>query len=174
MTVVASNDNDSFPVLKTAVISPCGTYRYELRRRWNDDEPLLPFVMLNPSTADATLDDPTIRRCVGFARREKMGGIVVVNLFAFRATEPDKLKTAAHPYGPENGAHLAAVALEAAARDVPVVCAWGAWPRATATANRVVGVLHEHGARLVCLGKTAAGRPRHPLYVRADEPLVPL
>src|SRR5689334_20041621 len=74
-------------IVKSAVLSPCGLYRYRLTRRWGDGPALL-FVMLNPSTADATEDDPTIRRCTGFAKREGMPAIEVVNLFAWRATDP--------------------------------------------------------------------------------------
>ena len=86
----------------TAVISQDGLYRYHLERRWSD-APFLTFVMLNPSTADAEIDDPTIRRCVGFSKREGAGGIAVVNLYAFRATSPADLRQASAPYGPVRG-----------------------------------------------------------------------
>ncbi len=86
-------------VTKEAVISDCGRYRYRLTRRWGDG-PLLSFIMLNPSTADAEVDDPTIRRCMGFARRDGYGGIVVGNLYAFRTTKPKALFAADNPLGP--------------------------------------------------------------------------
>lgn len=89
-------------VATTAGISECGTYRYWLCREWSPGLDSLVWLMLNPSTADATQDDPTIRRCMGFARRWGYGGITVVNLYAYRATNPRDLLTAADPVGPEN------------------------------------------------------------------------
>ena len=83
-----------------ALISPCGQYRYWLMRSWDKYSPRLPIIMLNPSTADASTNDPTIRRCIAFAVREGFGSIVVTNLFAFRATSPDAMKAAVDPVGP--------------------------------------------------------------------------
>jgi hypothetical protein len=121
--------------------------------------------MLNPSTADASKDDPTIRRCIGFATREGFGGIIVVNLFAFRATKPEALKDAADPIGPENLAHLQLLATSAAAGATPLLCAWGAG-RDASHAKAALAAAH-----LVCLGRTADGSPRHPLYVKANSPM---
>lgn len=129
---------------------------------------MMPFVMLNPSTADADIDDPTIRRCMSFARREGAGGIVVANQFAFRATEPDDLRKATDAFGPDNENALREVAAEAAATGMPIVCAWGAHG---GKSNRHIVILQSAGARLVCLGKTKDGHPRHPLYVRGDQAL---
>lgn len=152
-----------------AEISPCGLYRYRLWRTWDEELESLPFVMLNPSTADANFDDRTIRRCIAFAKREKYGGIVVANLFAFRATKPNALKSATDPIGPRNEATLASICHTARYASVPVLCAWGngggdrgRWFKQWAKAN---------GARLVCLSKTAEGHPRHPLYVSGDQSL---
>jgi hypothetical protein len=156
---------------KTARISKCGTYRYRLTRCWGD-APMLPFVMLNPSTADADLDDPTIRRCMSFARREKMGGIVVSNLYALRATDPQRLKEVNDPFGPGNQDALSEIGTDAVAYNVPIVCAWGAHGTLLST-YQACDDLKKHGARLVCLGKTKEGFPRHPLYVRGDQPLIP-
>jgi hypothetical protein len=153
----------------SAVISLCGQYRYRLQR---GDGARLAFVMLNPSTADANVDDPTIRRCMGFARREGYAGIDVCNLFALRATNPRELVAHADPIGPDNYDHLAALGKDH--RGTDIVCAWGAHPAATARVVAVMkGYLTDYGARLVCLGLTAAGAPRHPLYVRGDAPLLP-
>jgi hypothetical protein len=131
---------------------------------------LLPFVMLNPSTADADNDDPTIRRCMSFARRDGYVGIVVINLYAFRATSPAVMLAEPAAFGPENEFHLKKMAIEAAAYPVPIVCAWG-----THGTNGQVAALsmRNQGARLVCLGVTKDGHPRHPLYVKGDQPLVP-
>lgn len=152
---------------KTALISPCGQYRYRLTRHWAPDLPPMTFVMLNPSTADADIDDPTIRRCMGFARRENMGGIVVVNLYAFRATQPSELKGATDPCGPLNaGQHLDAID---GCGGYPIVCAWGANAGAEA-AKRFVEMAQRHSTGdLVSLGTTKDGHPRHPLYVRGDQ-----
>ncbi len=159
------------PIQKHAMISPCGTYRYRLERFWGPEH-ALPFVMLNPSTADADIDDPTIRRCMGFARREGAGGIIVVNLFAFRATDPKNLPDGAARVGPENEFYLHAVADWAKRAGVPLVCAWGAHPEANAHFS--VERWRCMGVTLKCLGKTSKGHPRHPLYVKGDQPLIAL
>lgn len=150
----------------SALISDCGSYRYWLKRVWDGHEKLACFVMLNPSTADASEDDPTIRRCIGFAKREGATGLVVVNLFALRSTNPAKLKTAVDPVGSENDAHVdwAINTVEG-----PVICAWGAAPFATKRAAAFAEKYSAHN--LKCLGQTATGSPRHPLYIRNDAPL---
>ncbi len=89
-----------------AVLSADGVYRYRLWRTWDASKPTLAFLMLNPSTADATEDDPTIRRCLGFAKEWGYGSLVVVNLFALRSPNPDALRENDDPVGPENGEHL--------------------------------------------------------------------
>jgi len=153
----------------SAIISECGRYRYVLRRkipsivRWV--RPIL-FVMLNPSTADAELDDPTIRRCKAFAERDGFTQLTVVNLFALRATDPAGLKIDHDPIGPENDRYLQEEILAHGSTGL-VVAAWGAHPFATERAKHVLrmGVFD-------CLGKTKAGFPRHPLYIRSDQPFV--
>ena len=148
-----------------AVVSDCGKYRYRLTRRWSDG-PTLTFVMLNPSTADADFDDPTIRRCVNFAKREGCGGLLVVNLFAFRATDPKNLPTGEDRFGPLNHQYM-----DAAIRvtDGPVIAAWG-----LGGADAGAAVIERYGDAMSCLGKTKDGHPRHPLYVKKDAPLAPL
>lgn len=154
-------------VQSSAMISDCGLYRYRLERRWSSAA-LLPFVMLNPSTADANLDDPTIRRCMGFARREGFGGIVVGNLYAFRATSPDDLWKAVDPYGPLNDDALYRIARESRFYRVPVICGWGVNGGKN---NRPIVLMQQAGAALRCLGRTKDGHPRHPLYVKAAQPM---
>jgi len=125
------------------------------------------FIMLNPSTADASLDDPTIRRCRGFAETWGCNGIQVVNLYAMRSTDPDALWNHPDPVGPENDQWLVSAANDAE----EIVCAWGA----DAKQSRVLEVMRMltfGGARLKCLGTTKNGSPRHPLYVRGDQPLI--
>lgn len=143
-----------------AVISADGAYRYQLRRRWQSGASVVAFVMLNPSTADARLDDPTIRRCTGFASAWGHDALVVVNLFAYRATQPELLAETVDPIGPENDYHLEKVCL-AADR---VVCAWGAHPMAMERQEVVRKLLPN---QVECLGTTLAGFPRHPLYLAA-------
>lgn len=157
-------------IVRRATISADNLYRYRLTRLW-EHKPPLSFVMLNPSTADDRVDDPTIRRCIAFARREGCGGIIVANLFALRATDPVELTRAADPFGPKNADALSAVLQEALIYGAPVVCAWGTKggkgvPRFTALAAGT-------RAALVCLGRTKDGYPRHPLYVRGDQPFMP-
>lgn len=154
----------------SAIISDCGTYRYQLSRESHDiyatRGPAL-FIMLNPSTADASLDDPTIRRCRSFAKSWDCAGIVVANLYALRATDPKQLWLHGDPVGPENDYYLQKLAKE----HETVVCAWGANARpdrVDAVKRIFSGRLH----RLMCLGITKDGAPRHPLYVRGDQQLI--
>jgi hypothetical protein len=139
---------------------------------WNPACFSLPFIMLNPSTADAEVDDPTIRRCMGFARREGYGGIIVVNLFGLRSPTPKRLKEDRDVIGPENEKHLDEVAMACVETGVPMVCAWGA--HGGFRAGFLVDRLRVLGVQLLCLGTTNDGSPRHPLYVKRDAPLVPL
>jgi hypothetical protein len=120
--------------------------------------------MLNPSTADATSDDPTIRRCLGFARDWEYGGIVVHNLFGLRATNPAELKTHPDPVGRDNDRWL----LGAAESRLATVCAWGAHGHLHNRAGIVLGLLRDRGVTPMCLGRTQAGQPRHPLYIPAN------
>jgi hypothetical protein len=124
------------------------------------------FIMLNPSTADAEADDPTIRRCIQFAKRENCGSIMVANLFALRSTNPENLFGTEDPVGPEND-HFIQNLVERI--DGPLVGAWGAHAMAN---YRAIDVIEICGSRLKCLGKTKHGSPRHPLYVKGDAPLV--
>lgn len=155
-----------------ALISACQQYRYRLWRRWNDGRPVLVFIMLNPSTADGEQDDPTIRKCVGFADRAGYGGIEILNLFAYRATKPADLKLAGWPVGPENDAHIHAV-LDTYPS---VICAWGAngitregWNRA----HQVMDIVTNHIAQPMALKLTANGVPWHPLMLGYDVEWVP-
>ena len=148
----------------TAVISPCGLYRYILTRTWSAAEKIV-WIMLNPSTADASLDDPTIRRCVGFSKQWGAGGIEVYNLFAFRATQPTELRTAADPIGISNDAFLSAIP-----QDRKIVVAWGgSGPLLNVIRPRSEQVRRILAHRkLECLGYSVkSGQPKHPLYLAA-------
>lgn len=151
-----------------AKISDCGSYRYWLLREWDAGVWKLPFIMLNPSTADAGIDDPTIRRCMGFAKALNYGGICVMNLFALRATNPAELKTHPDPVGPENNAQLDLLFNRVRLGYVPVVAAWGTHGSLRGRDKQVIALAAEHGLALHCLGNTKEGHPRHPLYLKAD------
>lgn len=149
-------------VRRDALLSDCGTYRYWLTRTWDATQPLLCWILLNPSTADALVDDPTIRRCLGYAQQWGYGSIRVVNLFAFRATHPHTLHTAADPIGPANDATLQ----DAAGMAGLIIAGWGVHGQWGQRDSQVLRLLAAHD--LYCLGKTGDGSPRHPLYLRSD------
>lgn len=151
---------------KRATISACGLYRYGLHRSWGCGDRLR-FVMLNPSTADAEVDDPTIRRCMGFARTLGYDGIDVFNLYAYRATKPADLWEAAAPTGGERNDDLLREVLRQS-RVQPAIAAWGANARPERVAEFLSWRDGVRGARVLALGLTKAGAPRHPLYLRAD------
>lgn len=163
-----------FPHLQGAILSACGRYRYTLTREWNKRLPTLTYIMLNPSTADATLDDPTIRRCIGFARGRGFGGIQALNLFAFRATDPRQMKAALDPVGPDNDAHIIAALTGAAATSSPVIAAWGVHGAYNGRDDEVHKLSRDCGVNLMCLGSTKGNHPRHPLYVAAVQEFVPM
>jgi hypothetical protein len=119
------------------------------------------FVLLNPSVADAERNDPTLRGCIAFARGSGFGGVEVVNLFAFRATDPRALRGAADPVGPGNDDAIAAAA-QSVGR---VVCGWGRGGALLGRGQAVAGRLRGMGIALHHLGLTQGGEPRHPLYV---------
>ena len=152
----------------TAVFSEDRTYRYVLTRRWAPG-PLCVFVMLNPSMADAFRNDPTVKRCLDFARRERAGALTVLNIFALRSTDPGALYGHPDPIGPDNDRFL-----DLCTRDADlVVAAWGVHGAHLGRGATVASQLAERGVWLACLGTTSAGFPRHPLYVRGDTPLMP-
>jgi hypothetical protein len=159
---------------KTATLSKCGLYRYTLTRIWDADKPSTLFIMLNPSTADSEEDDPTIRRCMGFARAWGCGTVEVVNLFAYRATEPALLASCARvapgvAVGRENDSYIrACVEMHSNPGDY-IVAAWGAWADRKELRFRREQVLRLLPlADLMCLDVTQTGQPKHPLYCRAD------
>ena len=157
-------------VRKAATLSPCGVYRFELSRTWDDSLRPALFVMLNPSTADAERDDPTIRRCVRFARDWGFGGVVVVNLFALRAKDPRELYKHADPVGPDNDLAILAASDRCGVR----VCAWGAHGSLHDRGRHIKSLLRVTDPRPVChLGLTADGHPKHPLYLKATTTPVP-
>ena len=155
-----------------ARISRDGLYRYSLTRRWGPRPDTVVWIMLNPSTADAQEDDPTIRRCMKFTQRLGYEAMIVENLFAYRATDPDKLVEIGGGYtaiGPENASQVA----QSCVAGKILIAAWGTLHKKLRQGARTVIVpLREKGLKFSCLGKTRDGSPRHPLYVKGDAPLV--
>jgi hypothetical protein len=159
----------------SAIISDCGKYRYELRRKLKDYGRQCLFIMLNPSTADASLDDPTIRRCKGFAQTWECGELIVCNLFAYRATNPKELYDVPDPVGTDNKGYLQEAAEEVQhAHEGPgiIVCAWGAHGEFMDQGEAVMGWLDNVVAQPKCLGVTKDGHPKHPLYLPSNSELV--
>lgn len=158
----------------TAEFSECGRYRYTLTRKTKivSSRPRHAlFIMLNPSTADATKDDPTIRRCISFAEREGCTDLTVVNLFALRATDPKKLLNHEDPIGPLNTMRIINAIDKTDRNGGIVVAAWGSHKMAQ---ERGEFINKYFGNEFLCLGKTKNGSPKHPLYVKSDAPLIKL
>lgn len=152
-----------------AVLSECGTYRYLLWRAWIQGAAPMTFVMLNPSTADASTDDPTIRKCVGFAKHNHYGAIEVVNIFAFRATNPKELlRNGSKIVGPLNEHHIDL----AIRRSHKVVVAWGGGVPARFRwhLDEVLATIRRKRDPM-CLGATKSGEPRHPLMLSYTTPI---
>lgn len=156
-----------------AIISPCGQYRYRLERDTGTIGGITAVIMVNPSTADATQDDATIRKLKGFGVRKLWGRILVGNLFAYRATDVRELGMCADPIGPSNDAELARIAREAD----QVVYAWGPatkQPKAHRERWSVVDrIFRDHGHSPLCIGEPAkCGHPKHPLMLAYDLPII--
>lgn len=143
----------------SASLSPCRRYRYDLWRRWAPG-PYAMFIGLNPSTADETQDDPTIRRCIGFAKAWGYSALCMTNLFAFRATDPKEMKAEVDPIGWGNDATIIRLSADAGV----VIAAWGVHGTHLDRAADVVKLI----PNLQCLGLSKDGHPRHPLYLKAD------
>lgn len=157
---------------RSAILSPCRTWRYLLTRELYPSlgqviiNRTITFIGLNPSTADEYTNDPTIRRCMGFAKSFGGSKLLMVNLFAYRATDPKELLQVEDPIGPDNIAYIKDALRES---DI-VICAWGANPRVYMPLTKYV---YELINEPFCLGVTKGGHPRHPLYIRADQKLIP-
>ena len=178
-------------VVGSAAFSRCGRYRWWLGRRWRDDAPTLLFLGLNPSGADGKRDDPTLRRLIGFADGWGYGAIEVLNLFAWISTDPAGLRLAAEPVGHRNDAWIRRrvqrlLQQETASRgqppdrrgapggaSLPLWLGWGNGGSWQGRDQEVLRLLAALPLQLHWLGPTAAGQPRHPLYVAGGRPLLP-
>ena len=144
----------------SAEISACRKYRYTLWRWWDEVKPYVMFIGLNPSTADEVEDDPTIRRCISFAKSWGYGGLCMANLFALRATAPADMREHQAPVGIDNNMHLITLAEDAAI----VVAAWGVNGTHINRDKEVRALIKD----MYYLEITKDGHPRHPLYIKAD------
>lgn len=145
-----------------AVLSECGKYRYLLRRVWDWKKPRALICMLNPSTADARKDDATIRSCVRLLKAIGYGSLEVVNVFAFRATDPDELNKQSDPIGPDNEK----VRKGALSRCDVAICGWGSHKMAAYQQRQISQVFCLDKPAVYCFGKTKSGSPKHPLYIK--------
>lgn len=157
----------------SAVISPCGKYRYRLERTVGMEGPVYAFFGVNPSTADASVDDATVRKWIGFVKTWGGSRFIVGNVFAYRATDVRELARADDPRGPENAEHLARIASDA---DVLVPC-WGAVAKTPLTVHHhfetALSLLRSTGKPVMHFGLTTAGNPKHPLMLGYSTPLAP-
>lgn len=145
----------------TAVYSDCERYRYALTRTWDDQGQRVLFVMLNPSTATEIQNDPTVERCERRARALGFGAFRVCNIFAWRDTDPRKMRAAPKPVGPENDASIT----ESCAWADTILCAWGSHGEHLDRGPEVERLMRATKKPLFHLGLTKAGHPRHPLYI---------
>ncbi|PNL54101.1 DUF1643 domain-containing protein [Enterobacter hormaechei] len=153
-------------MLKYAVFSDCKQYRYSIARTWDETKPYAVFIGLNPSYADAEQDDPTLGRCISFAQRWGMGGVRIVNLFAFVHTNRFEMMKAADPVGADNDLYIVETVVNAGV----VVAAWGNEGRHLQRSAAIRALLP---ADTKCFKINAKGEPKHPLYVHGDTALIP-
>ncbi|MCY4304614.1 MAG: DUF1643 domain-containing protein [Aestuariivita sp.] len=158
----AYNDTESI-----AVYSNCERYRYKLSRVWENKKQTAMFVMLNPSTATEKKNDPTVERCERRARLLGFGAFIVTNIFAWRDTDPQKMRAAADPVGPANDKEI----LKCAADSDKIIAAWGTHGAFLQRGSRVECLLRSNGFDLFHLGLSQGGQPRHPLYIAYEQKL---
>jgi hypothetical protein len=153
-----------FLVNKNATFSDCRKYRYALSRTWNGKKKTILFIGLNPSTADEKIDDPTIRRCINYAQNWGYGSLLMVNLFAYRATMPSELKNAINPIGNDNDLYI----IELSKKADLAVAAWGNKGTLLNRDKEVKKII----PNLMCLKINKSGQPAHPLYQKKDLKLI--
>ncbi len=159
-------------VHKSAIISDCGLYRYELRRIWDDKLPPYVSGMLNPSTADDEIDDRTIIRNWRRAKALSCGSLIVWNLGAGRATNPEDWKAMADPIGPKNDDHIRRILIECRERNGIAMAGWGAHGSFMGRDKIAMQIAAETGVTFRCLGTTKDGQPKHPLYIARSQLLI--
>ncbi len=158
---------------KSAIISECSLYRYELRRTWDDSRPPYVSGMLNPSTADDKVDDRTIVRNIRRAEASGCGSLIVWNLGAGRATDPKVWKAMADPIGPHNDEHIERILTECRTREGIAVVGWGNEGSFMGRDKIAVQIAAKIGVVLHCVATNNGGQPKHPLYASYTTPLIP-
>ena len=151
-------------IYKNATFSSCRKYRYSLSRIWDKEKKYVLFIGLNPSTADEEVDDPTVRRCVNYAKNWGYGGFMMVNLFAYRTTLPSNLKKVKYPVGKDNDKYIVTLSKKA---DINVA-AWGNNGNLYSRDKQVLILVPS----LMCLKINKSGQPAHPLYLKKDLKLI--
>ena len=151
-------------IKKSAVFSPCRKYRYSLTRSWNSAEGYVLFIGLNPSIADEIIDDPTLIRCINFAKDWGYGGLIMVNLFAYMSTHPTDLKKAKLPIGKNNNKHI----LKNHQKSQLTIAAWGNDGHFLKRDKEVLKIINNP----MCLNINKSGQPAHPLYQKKDQELI--
>lgn len=146
-------------------------YRYLLQRKWGNSGKKITWIMLNPSTADETIDDPTIRRCIGFSKQFGADELDIVNLFAYRSTDPKQLYSAEYPVGEENDAYI----LESIKTSSLVILGWGNHGKLHGRSEKVLSAfLKKYKDKVFALKILKNGEPGHPLYISYSTTLKPL
>ena len=156
-------------VVGEAHFSDCENYRYWLTRSWDSSKDSIAWILLNPSTARADVDDPTIRRCTNYSKQWGYGSLVILNTFALRSTDPRQLKEVDDPVGPENDWHIALWAISVS----QCMVGWGTHGSYKQRGESVVYMLRRWGVDPYCLGATKHGYPKHPLYLKNSLEPVP-
>lgn len=151
----------------TAVYSECEQFRYALERRWGAGSKFLVMIMLNPSTATEIQNDPTVERCERRARMWGMDGLLVLNIFAFRSTDPKDMKAAPDPIGPLNDSTImdALAGVEMSGGGSQIVCGWGTHGNHLNRSAAVLAMIERHSITPMALSWTKDGHPQHPLYI---------
>jgi len=147
-------------IYKYASFSTCRNYRYSLSRIWDKQKKHVLFIGLNPSTADEEVDDPTVRRCLNYAKNWGYGGFRMVNLFAYRTTFPSNLKQVKYPVGKDNDKYIIKLSKKA---DI-TIAAWGNNGNLYSRDKQVLSLV----SNLMCLKVNKSGQPAHPLYLKKD------
>lgn len=155
-------------MLKQATISTCDQYRYDLMRKWNPNgENLVSLIGLNPSTADANKDDPTLVRCMNFSKSLGFDGLILVNLFAYRSTSPKAMKEFISPIGEKNDAYI----IDAIARTNKTILCWGNHGSHKSRDIEVLQLIKSYREEYFCFGQTKSNQPKHPLYLSKETSL---
>lgn len=155
-------------IRSTAEFSPCRRWRYSLFREFDGGSNCIAFIGLNPSTADETTNDPTVSRCIRFAQQWGYGSMYMLNIFAWRDTDPRGMKAAKDPVGPGNHDEILTICGAVGT----VVACWGVHGAFLQRGQSVANELLLNGVQLQCFGITKDGHPKHPLYLRADSTLI--